>query len=255
MMQCFNGKNKRKQMLNFIQRGLFLMYRETVKELLQRFPLFKNLTDYEMEPILNIAKNRTYRQHTHIFMQGDPLTNVYFIHSGKVKIYRTDHEGREQIINVLKEGEMFPHQGFFRDDDYPAHAVVVEDATLIYIPIHLFEEILITNPKISIKIFRVLGNILVDLQNRLEEKMLYNTYQQIILLLLRLSKNHGEEINEKEIRITTQFKNRELANMIGSSRETVSRTLTQLKKENIIRTDESGEMIVNVDKLEEELFL
>src|SRR5699024_3308429 len=154
------------------------MFPETVKELLQRFPLFKDLTDEEMEPIIEIAKNRTYRQGTHIFMQGDPLTNVYFIYSGSVKIYRTDPLGREQIVNVLNAGEMFPHQGFFRNDDYPAHAEVMRDTVLIYIPIHLFENFLITNPEICIKIFRVLGNILVDLQNRLEEKMLYNTYEQ-----------------------------------------------------------------------------
>lgn len=231
------------------------MYAETIQELLQRFPLFKNLTDYEIEPILNIAKNRTYKQGTHIFMQGDPMTNVYFIHSGKVKIYRTDPQGREQIVNILKSGQMFPHQGFFRDDDYPAHAEVTENAVLIYIPISLFEEFLITNPTICIKIFRVLGNMLVDLQNRLEEKMLYNTYEQIILLLIRLAKNHGEHISDNEVRITTQFTNRELANMIGSSRETVSRTLSQLKKEHFIDTDDDGSLIVYVKDLKDELFL
>lgn len=231
------------------------MYPEKVKELLQRFSLFKNLTDYEIEPILNIAKNRTYRQGTHIFMQGDPLTNVYFIYSGKVKIYRTDVHGREQIVNVLKAGEMFPHQGFFRDDDYPAHAEVIQDSILIYIPIKSFEQFLITNPEICIKIFRVLGNKLVDLQNRLEEKMLYNTYEQIILLLIRLSKNHGEQINAEQIRITTQFTNRDLANMIGSSRETVSRTLTQLKKQDLVEIDSSGDLILNINKLKDELFV
>lgn len=231
------------------------MYPEKVKELLQRFSLFKNLTDYEIEPILNIAKNRTYRQGTHIFMQGDPLTNVYFIYSGKVKIYRTDVHGREQIVNVLKAGEMFPHQGFFRDDDYPAHAEVIQDSILIYIPIKSFEQFLITNPEICIKIFRILGNILVDLQNRLEEKMLYNTYEQIILLLIRLSKNHGEQINAEQIRITTQFTNRDLANMIGSSRETVSRTLTQLKKQDLVEIDSSGDLILNINKLKDELFV
>lgn len=231
------------------------MYPENVKELLQRFSLFKNLTDYEIEPILNIAKNRTYRQGTHIFMQGDPLTNVYFIYSGKVKIYRTDVHGREQIVNVLKAGEMFPHQGFFRDDDYPAHAEVIQDSILIYIPIKSFEQFLITNPEICIKIFRVLGNKLVDLQNRLEEKMLYNTYEQIILLLIRLSKNHGEQINAEQVRITTQFTNRDLANMIGSSRETVSRTLTQLKKQDLVEIDSSGDLILNINKLKDELFV
>lgn len=230
------------------------MQREKVKQLLQRFPLFENLTDFEIDPILDIAKNRAYRHGTHIFMQGDPITNVYFIYEGKVKIYRTDMEGREQIVNVLKTGDMFPHQGFFRDDGYPAHAEVVEDSVLIYIPIQLFEEILITNPKLSIKIIRILGNLLVDLQNRLEEKMLYNTYEQIILLLLRLSKSHGKEINPDEVIITTQFTNKDLANMIGSSRETVSRTLSQLRKIDVMTTNSSGNIVIHVEKLRDELF-
>ncbi|MGJ9458671.1 Crp/Fnr family transcriptional regulator [Oceanobacillus sp. CF4.6] len=230
------------------------MYPGSIKELLQRFTLFKNLTDFEMEPIIDLAKNRMFRQGTHIFMQGDPLTNVYFIHQGKVKIYRSDMHGKEQIVNILNVGEMFPHQGFFRKDNYPAHAEVLEDAILIYIPIHLFENFLITNPEICIKLFKVLGDRIVDLQNRLEEKILHNTYEQIILLLLRLAKSNGKEIAINQISITSQFTNKELANMIGSSRETVSRTLTQLKKNNLIKNDKGGNIIVNMKELQEELF-
>ncbi len=229
------------------------MKQNSVKELLQRFPLFKNLTSYEMESVLDIARNRLYRQGTHLFMQGDPLTNVYFILHGKVKIYRTDIQGKEQIVNVLGEGEMFPHQGFFRNDNYPAHAEVLEEATLVYIPIPLFEQFLITNPEVSVKVFKVLGDIIVDLQNRLEEQILHNTYEQIILLLLRLSTSHGEVINKEQVKLTTQFTNRDLANMIGSSRETVSRTLTQLKKNNLVHMGKDGSMIVNREELEEEL--
>lgn len=229
------------------------MWRNSVKDLLQQFPLFKHLTDEEMEPVLEIARNRMYRKGTHLFMQGDPLTNVYFIMHGKIKIYRTDLQGKEQIVNVLGENEMFPHQGFFRNDDYPAHAEVLDEATLIYIPIHQFEQFLISNPEVSVKVFRVLGDIIVDLQNRLEEQILYNTYEQIILLLLRLTKSHGKEIADGSFQITTPFTNRDLANMIGSSRETVSRTLTQLKKNNLIET-KSGKIIVDRAKLEEELY-
>lgn len=229
------------------------MWRNSVKDLLQQFPLFKHLTDEEMEPVLEIARNRIYRKGTHLFMQGDPLTNVYFIMHGKIKIYRTDLQGKEQIVNVLGENEMFPHQGFFRNDDYPAHAEVLDEATLIYIPIHQFEQFLISNPEVSVKVFRVLGDIIVDLQNRLEEQILYNTYEQIILLLLRLTKSHGKEIADGSFQITTPFTNRDLANMIGSSRETVSRTLTQLKKNNLIET-KSGKIIVDRAKLEEELY-
>ncbi|MYL46202.1 cyclic nucleotide-binding domain-containing protein [Virgibacillus halodenitrificans] len=216
--------------------------------------MFKDLTDFEMEPIINLAKNRIYRSGTHIFMQGDPLANVYFIHKGLVKIYKTDIHGKEQIVNMLQPGDMFPHQGFFRQDDYPAHAEVTEDAVLIYIPIHSFENFLITHPEICIKLFRVLGDKIVDLQNRLQEKILHNTYEQIILLLLRLAKNHGREVSDTHTVIDTQFTNREMANMIGSSRETVSRTLTQLKKKDFIQTDKTGLLQINTEALEDELF-
>lgn len=230
------------------------MNTQSIQELLQTFPLFKNLTDYEIEPIVDLAKSRLYRNNSHIFMQGDPLTNVYFIHSGQIKIYKTDLHGKEQIVNVLKPGDMFPHQGFFRKDDYPAHAEVIEDAVLIYIPIHLFEDFLITHPEICIKLFRVLGDIIVDLQNRLGQKIMHNTFEQIIMLILRLGNKHGIELDDNRIKMQTQFTNRELANMIGSSRETVSRTLTQLKKQEIITTDGKGFMIFDVDGLEDELF-
>lgn len=226
---------------------------QTIRNLLQRFPVFSSLTDYEIEPIVDLAKHRLYRNGSHIFLQGDKLTNVYFIHQGNVKIYRTDLHGKEQIVNVLQPGDMFPHQGFFRQDNYPAHAEAIGDIILIYIPIQSFEDFLVNHPEICIKLFRVLGDIIVDLQNRLGEKILYNTYEQIIMLLLRLVKSHGEEINHEYIRITTQFTNRELANMIGSSRETVSRTLTKLRSKNCIHTDQDGYLLINPEALDDEM--
>lgn len=230
------------------------MQQESVKQLLQRFPLFQSLTDEEIEPVLNITASKTFRRGSHIFLQDDPLTNVYFIHQGKIKIYRNDMHGKEQIINVLKEGDMFPHQGFFRKDNYPANAETMEESILFYIPIHLFENFLINNPEVSIKIFRVLGEKIVELQTRLEEKVLRNTYEQIVLLLMRLSKNHGKKLDNGDTVLTTQFTNRDLASMIGSSRETVSRTLTQLKKSNKVYTDSKGDLVLDIMALHDELF-
>ncbi|MEQ6388250.1 Crp/Fnr family transcriptional regulator [Bacillaceae bacterium S4-13-58] len=229
------------------------MAHTSVKELLHNVPLFNDLTEEEMTPILDMAMTRRYRTGSHVFMQGDPLTNVYFIDQGLVKIYKTDFHGKEQIVNVLQPGDMFPHAGFFRQDQCPAHAEVVDDSILIYIPIQLFEQFLIKNPEICIKLFRVLGDKIVDLQNRLEEQILHNTYEQIIMLLLRLAKLYGEDQNGV-VRLNNSFTNRELANMIGSSRETVSRTLTQLRKKEMLDTDEAGKFILKLEELEEELF-
>ena len=206
-------------------------------EFLTQFTIFKNLTVYEMEPIVDIANSRSYDEGTIVFMQHEPITDVYFIQEGKVKIYKTDYDGKEQIVNVLQKDDMFPHQGFFRKGNYPAHAEILEEARLVNIPILSFENFLLTHPEICIKMFRVLGGIIVDLQQRLEEKILYNVYDQVILLLMRLARKNGKEINEGTYKLTVQLTNSELANMIGSSRETISRSLTKLKKENMIETD------------------
>ncbi|WP_040208482.1 Crp/Fnr family transcriptional regulator [Neobacillus jeddahensis] len=229
------------------------MRQEDIVKRLSHVPIFKELSVEELDPIVKIAQTRFYKHKMYVFMQDDLLDRVFFIHSGKIKIYKTDQSGKEQLISVLEPGEMFPHAGFFRTGNFPAHAEVMEDATLIVIPIDKFEEILISYPELCIKLFKVLGEKIIDLQGRLEAQVLHNTYEQIILLLIRLCKSNGEKMGDR-YRLTTQFTNRELANMIGTSRETVSRTINQVKKKEYITQDENGFYLIHREALQQELF-
>lgn len=224
-----------------------------IKNVLSKFSLFRDLEDYEMEKIVDISITRKWKKNSHVFLQGDPLENVYFIHEGKVKIYKSDANGREQIVAILKKGEMFPHVGFFRQGGYPAFSEVLEPATLIVVPIAQFEKVLVENPQLSIKVFKVLGEKIVDLQERLEAQILNNTYEQIIKLLIRLAQLHGEKLPDGNIMLKSEFTNKDLANMIGTTRETVSRTLTKMKKDELINSDKDGNMILNPDQLLDEL--
>src|SRR4051794_32249651 len=230
-----------------------LMKQEDIVKRLSVVPIFKELSAQELEPIVKIAQTRFYRHKMYVFMQEDLLDRVFFIHSGKIKICKTDYSGKEQLVSVLEAGEMFPHAGFFRRGNFPAHAEVMEDANLIFIPIDKFEEILISYPELCIKLFKVLGEKIVDLQGRLEAQVLHNTFEQIILLLIRLCKSNGEKKDEI-FKLTTQFTNRELANMIGTSRETVSRTINQLKKKDYIMQDNEGFYLLDREALKQELF-
>ncbi|MBT2733346.1 Crp/Fnr family transcriptional regulator [Bacillus sp. ISL-7] len=228
---------------------------EEIKRVLADFTLFRELNDFEITKISDIAIAREWKKHSHVFLQGDPLENVYFIYDGKIKIYKSDINGKEQIVAIAKKGEMFPHVGFFRKGDYPAYAEVLESSTLIAVPISKFETVLIENPELCIKVFKVLGEKIVDLQNRLEEKILNNTYEQIIKLLIRLAQKHGKEQEDGTILLKSEFTNKDLANMIGTTRETISRTLTKMKKDELIEVDEEGNMIVDVEILMEEINL
>ncbi|PGY14049.1 Crp/Fnr family transcriptional regulator [Bacillus sp. AFS031507] len=228
---------------------------EEIKRVLADFTLFRELNDFEITKISDIAIAREWKKHSHVFLQGDPLENVYFINDGKIKIYKSDINGKEQIVAIAKKGEMFPHVGFFRKGDYPAYAEVLESSTLIAVPISKFETVLIENPELCIKVFKVLGEKIVDLQNRLEEQILNNTYEQIIKLLIRLAQKHGKEQEDGTILLKSEFTNKDLANMIGTTRETISRTLTKMKKDELIEVDEEGNMIVGVEILMEEINL
>lgn len=229
------------------------MRQEEIKEVLSKFSLFRDLNDEELLEIVNISISREFKKGSHIFLQDDPLENVYFIYDGKIKIYKSDITGKEQIVNFLKKGEMFPHVGFFRKGGYPAFSEVVEDSTVVVVPISPFENVLIENPELCIKVFKVLGEKIVDLQDRLEAQILNNTYEQIIKLLVRLGKIHGQELKDGKMKLKGEFTNKDLANMIGTTRETVSRTLTRMKKEGKIEVDEKGNMFFDPDELLDEI--
>lgn len=224
-----------------------------IKKLLSGFSLFRDLNDEEMDKIVQISIAREWKKGTHIFMKDDPIENVYFMYRGKIKIYKSDINGREQIVNILKNGDMFPHVGFFRDGGYPAFSEVIEDAVLIVISKDDFEKLLLNNPELCIKVFKVLGEKIIDLQERLEEKILNNTYEQIIKLLIRLARSHGQKKTDASYLLEAKFTNKDLANMIGTTRETVSRTLTKLKKEKLIEVDRKGNIIIEPDKLMNEI--
>ncbi|CAM3891449.1 Crp/Fnr family transcriptional regulator [Mesobacillus zeae] len=229
------------------------MNQEEIIKVLSEFMLFRDLSTEEMKVIADISITREWKKNSHIFLQGDPLENVYFISDGKVKVYKSDINGREQIVAILKKGEMFPHVGFFRKGSYPAFAETLESSILVVVPISQFEKVLVDNPQLSIKVFKVLGEKIVDLQERLEEQILNNTYEQIIKLLIRLCRLHGEEQTDGTVLLKSEFTNKDLANMIGTTRETVSRTLTKIKKDGLVITDENGNMRLKPDDLLDEL--
>ncbi|MCZ0703707.1 CRP/FNR family transcriptional regulator [Natronobacillus azotifigens] len=224
-----------------------------IKKHLQAVSLFKGLSGEEIDPIVGISNVKAYQPGTFVFMQDEPLDRVFFIYSGKVKIHKSDMSGKEQIVSVLEAGDMFPHAGFFREGNFPAHAEVLETSELIVIPVQKFEDILLEYPELCVKMFRVLGEKILDLQSRLEEKILRNTYEQIVMLLLRLAQSNGVKSKEQYYRLTSPFTNQELANMIGTSRETVNRTLNQLRKRGMIERDGEGYFLLDTEKLEEEI--
>ncbi|WP_238546125.1 Crp/Fnr family transcriptional regulator [Tumebacillus flagellatus] len=222
--------------------------------MLAHIPLFRGLDELELDKISQLLIRRHFAEKTGLFWQGELLTTVYFIVSGKVKIYRNDESGREQVVTVLQEGDMFPHVGFFSTGLYPAHAVMIEEGEMLTLSTERFRQLIESTPTLCLKLLAVIEQKYMELQARLAEMVMHDTRGRLVLMLIRLSRLHGEPAEGAQgtrTRLNIPITNQELANMIGTSRETVNRTLNQLKRDGVVETALDLHLILDVEKLEQ----
>jgi CRP/FNR family transcriptional regulator, cyclic AMP receptor protein len=217
---------------------------------LKQIPLFIELDEGELTHLAGISITRAYRKNANVFMEGDLRQAVFFIHKGIIKIYKIDSDGNEQIVTFLKEGDMFPHTGFFDSSPYPATATVVESAELFVIPIQSFEQLMLDMPTIAIKVMRVMGEKIREFQAKLQAFVTQDVNRRIISFLVRMADDHGVR-GKDEVRIDIPMTHQEFANMVGTTRETVNRVMNNLKKENIIEMNRQGIVIFDYAKLRE----
>ncbi len=215
---------------------------------LQSVPLFRSLSAQELERISAITIKRAFPKKSMIFMEGSEKEAVFFIQDGIVKAYKTDENGHEQIVSLLKTGDMFPHTGLFNKDCYPATAETMVDTVVLAIPVQQFEQILLQNPSIAIKVLGVLGEKIRELQGKIQELSGQDVNQRVLSFLLKLAEQYGEHQNGR-IQIDVPLTHQEFANAVGTTRETINRLLNHWRKEGIIEIDRNRLLILDIDAL------
>jgi CRP/FNR family transcriptional regulator len=216
---------------------------------IKHIPIFAHLSDESLKKITSITVEKKYRKGTIIFMEGDPGEAIFFIKSGKVKISKTSSDGRELILNIYGDGDVFAEVTIFNDVQYPATAEVIEDAVIGMIMNKELEELVKRNADLALQIIKILNKRLYMSQMKLKQMALSDTYVRTAQMIIKLAQEHGIE-KDGMIELKLELSRQELANMIGTARETVSRALSQFKKEGSI--DISGKKIIvkNMKKLE-----
>ncbi|MDP4552901.1 Crp/Fnr family transcriptional regulator [Alkalihalobacillus macyae] len=219
-----------------------------MKHILNRTSLFHGLDDEEIEEIEKITRRKQYSNRTFVFMEGDEREAVFFIQSGVVKTHKIDEDGNEQVISLLKSGDMFPHVGFFDHSPYPANARVMQDAVLLIIRIDDFNQLLFEKPHLAIKVMQMMGKKILQLQERVQSLISQDVRHRLIHAINKLAYEHGKK-RDGGIAIDFPITNQDLANIVGTSRESINRLLNQLKKDEIVKSDRNGIFIYSLDKL------
>lgn len=187
-------------------------------------------------------KIHSVRKKQFIYSQGDEPTRLYFLKTGKVKTSRTTTEGKELITGLYKSGDFFGYFALLQHNDYTDSAVVVDDATLIYIPKDDFMQLLLVNPVVSNQFIRLLANDVSERETQLLG-MAYNSLRRRVAdTLLRLHAQQPDSI----IQLTRD----DLAAMIGTATESLIRILTEFRTDGFLEINATGGIrVIKMDKL------
>jgi CRP-like cAMP-binding protein len=171
---------------------------------------------------VDVARERTYPKNSVILFEDDPGDALFVVAEGQVKVVLIGEDGREVILSVLGEGEFFGEMALIDDEPRSAHVIAMEDSTLVVLRREDFQPILEQTPAIALGLLRELSRRLRRVDEKVGSLVLLDVNGRVAQLLLDLADEAGGE------RITRRLTHHTIAQMIGSSRETVSRTMREL---------------------------
>jgi CRP/FNR family transcriptional regulator len=206
---------------------------------LKAIPLFSSLTDKELTEAGNSFLLKKYKKNETILQEEDTNEYMYIILSGKVKVVQFSTEGKEIILAIHKSGDFFGELSLIDGETVPAAVIATEEATAAILSKRSFYSMLAANPKTTHNLLRILCSRLRDSWDRIALLNFRNAAQRIKMLLLALSRSHGQETGE-EITLNMRFTHQNIADMTGLTRETVTRIIDRWQK--------SGEITVHKNK-------
>ncbi len=218
--------------------------------MLEKIRIFSGLSPRDAESIAPFFRRERRRKKDVIFSEGDPSRWFYAVLEGKVKITKLSQEGKELIIEVIGQGEVFGAVAAIRGLPYPANALAMEDCLLLKISREDLVGILGRFPALSMSIFEELGIRLERSHETMKQIALDNVMSRVASLLLTLAGRSGKETPEGTM-IGFRLTRQEIAEMVGTTVETSIRTMSRLKKTGIISERDGGILIRDMERIKE----
>jgi CRP/FNR family transcriptional regulator, cyclic AMP receptor protein len=203
---------------------------------LRQVTFFADLADDDISQLMSAAKKRTFRAGEVIFHREDPGQVLYMIKEGKVKICIISPDGQEISLAVFGKGEYFGEFSLLDGQPRSADAIAMERVECYTLQRSDFQNAIMKNPKIAIKVMEALIQRLRNTDEMVEDLIFLDVYGRVAKKLLELGDAHGIKTGDGtliDVRLTQQ----ELASMVGASRESVNKVLGYFTEKDFISTD------------------
>jgi len=199
--------------------------------------IFCNMHLLQLEDLSRNKISNTYKKGSAIFFQGNPPFGLYCINSGKVKLYQVGSDGRESIIRIAHDGDILGHRSLFSQQSYHATAVALEDTVICFIDKKYIFDVITRQPSVTLKIIERLSREMGAAEKRSSSMSQKSVRERLAEVLLWLKETYGCALDDGRIKLTITLTREEIASMIGTSSETVIRTISDFKDEGILEQE------------------
>lgn len=205
----------------------------THTELLRNVSLFTNVDEAELKRLSALLTEKAFAKDAPIVSKDEPGDAMFVISRGRVKVCIQGEGGREVILNILKTGDFFGEMSLLDDLPRSASVVAAEDSSVLILKRDQFAEHIRNSPATALNIMGELSRRLRRADELISNLALLDVYSRVAHIMIDLAKRDGQEV-EEGILIKERPTQQDIASMIGTSRETVSRVLSEFQKRGFV---------------------
>jgi CRP/FNR family transcriptional regulator, dissimilatory nitrate respiration regulator len=203
--------------------------------------LFQGLPAEQVDAIEAISVVRSFGRNETIFFDGDKCNGFYIVLDGKVKIYKMSFQGKEQILHIFGEGQPFGEVPVFHGSPFPASAQALVKTKVLFFPRQAFVDLVTGTPAIALSMLAVLSMRLRKFTSQIESLSLKEVPARLASYLLFLAEEQGNSDN-----VELEISKGQLASLLGTIPETLSRIFSKMSEEGLIQVD--GKKIALLDR-------
>jgi len=211
-----------------------------------KIPLFQGLQRKQYDDLAMIAVDQVITRGKMIFSQGDEAAGFYVVISGRVKVFKLSPEGKEQILLILGTGEPIGEAAVFAGEKFPAYAEALEESRILFFPRAAFVDLIGKNPAVALNMLAILSRRLRRLAGLVEDLSLKEVPGRLAAYILLLS-----EQRKGAAEFDLDVSKNQLASLLGTIPETLSRILARMEKERLIKSEGKRITLLNRKGLEE----
>ncbi len=246
--EAFTGLTpaKHSTKINF-QRG-FAAEKNVLLSPLTGVTLFQGISEAEARKVSSLCKHRAFPRGATIYSEGEPGDALCILNNGLVRLISHSERGRETIVQILKPDEIFG-EFFLSEEKRPFTAVAVEDSSVTMISREQFLKLLSLAPNVALNFIRLLSKRLAGVERGLAESSHTWSYHRLANVLLQLSEKYGETVPGGTL-LKLRLTHEDLANLIGTTRETVTTQLNRFARMGLVKR-QARRLIISRPRLTE----